>query len=155
MYFDDDGEDDNSDFDDDFGGDTDTAQGKSMMAEEDPSKLIDIELVNLLKFCNELKVKHQETDEYQEEVMMKSLELGKKTKEKTLILDMDETMIAAKFGTKECAGFKSNFEFSYMDAVIKVRFRPYLQDALEKLGTLYEIVAFTAGVKDYADPILD
>ena len=58
VYFDDDGDDDNSDFDDDFGGDTDTAQGKSMMAEEDPSKLIDIELVNLLKFCNELKVKH-------------------------------------------------------------------------------------------------
>ena len=86
---------------------------------------------------------------------MKSLELGKKTKEKTLILDMDETMIAAKFGTKETANFNPNFEFAFQDATIKVRFRPYLMDALEKLGTLYEIVAFTAGVKDYADPILD
>lgn len=71
-----------------------------MMAEKDPSKLIDLELVNLLKFCNDLKNKHKETDDYQEEVMMKSLELGKKTKEKTLILDMDETMIAAKFEGK-------------------------------------------------------
>lgn len=114
LYFEDNGNDDsdNSEFDDEFGDNT-TAQGKSMMAEEDPSKLIDIELVNLLKFCNELKKKHQNTDEYQEEVMMKSLELGKKNKDKTLILDMDETMIAAKFGGKEPAGFKPNFEMDF------------------------------------------
>ena len=67
------------------------------MEEADPSKLIDMELVNLLKFCNELKKKHADTDEYQDEVMAKSVEFGKKTREKTLILDMDETMIAAKF----------------------------------------------------------
>lgn len=60
MYFEDNGSDgdDNSEFDDDFGDGDGTAQGKSMMAEEDPSKLIDIELVNLLKFCNELKNKY-------------------------------------------------------------------------------------------------
>lgn len=45
--------------------------------------------------------------------MMKSTELGKKTKEKTLILDMDETMIAAKFEGKEPPGFKSNFSFDF------------------------------------------
>ena len=89
----DDGDDDSDFSDDEFKDDGD----KGMTAEKDPSKLIDLELVNLLKFCHELKLKHKETDEYQEEVMMKSLELGKKTKEKTLILDMDETMIAAKF----------------------------------------------------------
>jgi hypothetical protein len=98
QYMVDNDEDDDGDsFDDendDFGGD------KSMMAEKDPSKLIDLELINLLKFCNDLKNKHKETDEYQEEVMMKSIEFGKKTKEKTLILDMDETMIAAKFDGK-------------------------------------------------------
>jgi len=33
--------------------------------------------------------------------------------------------------------------------------RPYLADVLEKLAELYEIIVFTAGVKDYADPILD
>ena len=41
--------------------------------------------------------------------MMKSLELGKKTKDKTLILDMDETMIAAKFEGKLPKKFKPNF----------------------------------------------
>jgi hypothetical protein len=72
-----------------------------MMAEKDPSKLIDLELVNLLKFCNDLKNKHKDTDDYQEEVMMKSLELGKKTK------DMDETLIAAKFEGKIPPKFQS------------------------------------------------
>jgi len=35
-----------------------------MTAEKDPSKLIDLELVNLLKFCDNLQKKHRETDEY-------------------------------------------------------------------------------------------
>jgi len=30
-----------------------------------------------------------------------------------------------------------------------------LPDALDKLSKMYEIIAFTAGVKGYADPILD
>ena len=33
--------------------------------------------------------------------------------------------------------------------------RPFLKDCLERLADLYEIVVFTAGVKTYADPILD
>jgi hypothetical protein len=37
---------------------------KTMMGVQDPSKLIDLELVNLLKFCNDLKKKHKETDDY-------------------------------------------------------------------------------------------
>ena len=45
-----------------------------MMAEKDPSKLIDLELVRLLKFCNDLKNKHKKTDEYEEDIMMKSIE---------------------------------------------------------------------------------
>jgi len=42
-----------------------------------------------------------------------------------------------------------------MNQTIHVRLRPYLQDTLDKLKELYELVAWTAGVKDYADPILD
>lgn len=97
-----------------------------MMAEKDPSKLIDLELVNLLKFCNDLKIKHKQTEEYQEDLMMKSLELGKKHKNKTIILDMDETLIAAKFDGKEPKGFKASFTFPFQDTKIHVRFRPYM-----------------------------
>lgn len=88
---------DDESFDDDKQDEIFGEADKGLTAETDPSKLIDLELVNLLKFCNDLKDKHKETDDYQEEVMMKSLELGKKSKEKLLILDMDETLIAAKF----------------------------------------------------------
>jgi len=45
---------DNSEFDDN-GEDDVFGNDKSMMAEKDPSKLIDLELVKLLKFCNTLK----------------------------------------------------------------------------------------------------
>lgn len=52
-------------FDDDKNGDEIFGDGdKGLMAETDPSKLIDLELVNLLKFCNELKNKFKETDDY-------------------------------------------------------------------------------------------
>lgn len=62
----------------------------------DPSKLIDLELVNLLRYCHELQ-ENKEDDDYQTDVMMKSLQIGAKTKDKLLIFDMDETLVAAKF----------------------------------------------------------
>ena len=105
-----------------------------MMGEDDPSKLLDLELINLLKFCNDLKLKYKDTDEHQEEVMMKSLELGKRTKEKTLLLDMDETLIAAKFEGKQPKNFVTSFSFDFSGTFIHVRLRPYLADALEKLS---------------------
>jgi CTD small phosphatase-like protein 2 len=37
----------------------------------------------------------------------------------------------------------------------KLRLRPYLKIFLEEISKIYEIVIFTAGTKDYADPILD
>jgi len=64
-------------------------------------QLIDLELVNLLKYCKELHDKHKKDNEnYQEEIMLKSIELGKKVKDKLLILDMDETMVSARFKSK-------------------------------------------------------
>ena len=152
QYLDDNDDDDNSEFSDD---DFDASDNKNMTGEKDPGKLIDLELVNLLKFCNELKIKHKESDAHQEAVMMNSLELGKKTKEKTLILDMDECMIAAKFEGKQQKNFQANFSFDFSGTQIHVRLRPYLSDALEKLSQLYELVVWTAGVQEYADTILD
>lgn len=116
------------------------------MAEKDPSKLIDLELVNLIKFCNDLKIKHKETDDYQEALMMNAIEFGKKHKDKTLILDMDETLIAAKFDGKEPKNFKADFTFPFQDTKIHVKFRPFLTETLEKLSQLYEIIVWTAGV---------
>jgi Dullard-like phosphatase family protein len=154
MAEDGEGSSDNSEFDDDNNED-DVFGDKSMMAEKDPSKLIDLELVKLLKFCNTLKIDNFEKEEYQDELMMKGLSIGKKSGDKTLILDMDETLIAAQFSGKETKDFVETFNFMFSETTIRVRVRPYCTEMLEKLSQFYEIIVWTAGVKDYADPILD
>ena len=77
--------------------------------------------------------------------MMKSLQLGSKTKDKLLIFDMDETLVAAKFAGNIPAGFETTFKFAFKDTEISVRLRPYVLDSLQKLSALYELVVFTAG----------
>lgn len=50
-----------------------------MKPNENPSKLIDMELINLLKVCQDLYERFKNNNEdYQEEIMLKSIELGKK-----------------------------------------------------------------------------
>lgn len=78
----------------------------------DPSKLIDLELVNLLRYCHEL-TRHKETEDYQDEIMLKSLQLGTRSKDKLLIFDMDETLIAAKFEGHIPTGFDPTFKFPF------------------------------------------
>lgn len=153
--------DDDDGYDDEIDDDKDDVfENKSTNAEgtdkkSNTSKLIDLELVRLIKFCNDLYVKHKHSDEYQEDIMMKALEIGKQTREKTLILDMDETMIATKFIGKNTANFTSDFSIEFSGQEIKVSLRPYLHEMLDKLSQIYEIIAFTAGVQEYADQILD
>ena len=57
----------------------------------------------------------------------------------TLVLDMDETLV--------------HFFFTTMNGMFFVR--PYCFDFLNELNNYYEIVTFTAGIKDYADNILN
>lgn len=58
----------------------------------------------------------------------------------TLVLDMDETLIH----TREMQAGKSSFLV-----------RPHCQQFLDEMDKYYEIVVFTAAVKEYADSILD
>lgn len=147
------GQDYNSEFDNsEFN--IDDEHGKDVQV-EDPSKLIDLELVSLLKYCSKLQEQYRDSDDYQDELMSKSLELGARNKDKTVILDMDETMIAAKLGSKLPKNFHPTFCFDFGGSTISVKVRPYLHDMLEKIAQLFEIIVFTAGVKEYADPILD
>ena len=57
----------------------------------------------------------------------------------TLVLDMDETLI--------------HFFFTNMNGMFLVR--PYCFEFLNELNKYYEIVTFTAGLKEYADKILN
>ena len=57
----------------------------------------------------------------------------------TLVLDMDETLV--------------HFFFTHLSGMFFVR--PFCFEFLTELNTMYEIVTFTAGTKDYADGILN
>ena len=57
----------------------------------------------------------------------------------TLVLDMDETLV--------------HFFFTHLSGMFFVR--PFCFEFLNELNTMYEIVTFTAGTKDYADGILN
>jgi hypothetical protein len=45
--------------------------------------------------------------------MLKSIELGKKVRQKLLILDMDETMVSARFKSKLPENFQTNFVIDF------------------------------------------
>jgi len=111
--------------------------GKSIMKPEEnhPAKLIDVELLNVLKFCGDLyNACKLNNEDYSEEIMLKSIELGKKTKQKVLVLDMDETMVSARFKSKLPEDFQTSFVIDFQGQPIHVRVRPYLQDCLERLS---------------------
>lgn len=66
---------------------------------------------------------------------------------KTLILDMDETLVHsfAKLGTKNF-GNGENFFF---------KIRPFAKELLEYASKRFELIVFTASNQDYADIVLD
>ena len=80
----------------------------------------------------------------------------KTTNKKTLVLDLDETLVHSQFT-----------EFSHpSDIIIKIEIknetynihvlvRPGVKDFLEKMQKCFEIVIFTASISDYADLLLD
>ena len=87
----------------------------------------------------------------------KSYLLSPKTcQKKTLVLDLDETLVHSQFlpfPIKSDAILKINIQEQFQD--IHVLIRPGVQTFLQRLSKLYEIVIFTASVSKYADPLLD
>ena len=67
---------------------------------------------------------------------------NKSEKKFSLVLDLDETLISFKL--------ESNEENKGI-----IRFRPYLDSFLQKVKEKYEIIVFTSGTQDYADPLED
>ena len=64
------------------------------------------------------------------------------SKKFSLVLDLDETLISFKLNPKE-------------ENKGTIRFRPFLDSFLEKVKEKYELIVFTSGTKDYADPLED
>jgi CTD small phosphatase-like protein 2 len=75
---------------------------------------------------------------------------------KTLILDLDETLIHSDFNYKY-SGHDSIINFNYNDEIVEVPifFRPGLMEFLQKISENFEILIFTASIKEYADAVLN
>ena len=80
----------------------------------------------------------------------------KTTDKKTLVLDLDETLVHSQFQPFDVPSditLKIELEGEIHD--IHVLVRPGVKEFLENMGKIYEIVIFTASVSKYADPLLD
>jgi len=75
---------------------------------------------------------------------------------KTLVLDLDETLVHSSMNTNGKANLKL-YTKKYGKKVppFNVYFRPNVVNFLIKAGKLFEIVIFTASLKTYADLVID
>jgi RNA polymerase II subunit A small phosphatase-like protein len=75
---------------------------------------------------------------------------------KTLVLDLDETLVHSQFMPfSKQSDVIIKIEIDNEIHNIHVMVRPGVKELLEKMEKLYEIVIFTASVSKYADPLLD
>ncbi|XP_022228135.2 CTD nuclear envelope phosphatase 1 homolog [Drosophila obscura] len=114
-------------------------------------------------YCKFITCKYMNDDDKLSPASKRRLTLVKK---KTLILDMDETLITSvtikKDGTSPPSSRKCkwqvvpfDFEFVLNDVTIKVYKRPHVDYFLERVSKWYNLIIFTAGTEEYATPILD
>jgi RNA polymerase II subunit A small phosphatase-like protein len=74
---------------------------------------------------------------------------------KTLVLDLDETLVHSSFKPVPAADYIIPVEIDDQVHQVYVLKRPGVDQFLKRMGELYEIVVFTASLAKYADPVLD
>ena len=75
---------------------------------------------------------------------------------KTLVLDLDETLIHSAFEPFiPRDDITLTMKMKDNDIIIHVLKRPYLDEFLNIVTQKYEVVIFTASISDYANPLLD
>ena len=80
----------------------------------------------------------------------------KTTEKKTLVLDLDETLVHSgfiPFNIPSDLIIQIELENEMHD--IHILIRPYVKEFLEKMSKRFEIVIFTASISKYANPLLD
>lgn len=76
---------------------------------------------------------------------------------KTLILDLDETLVhsISKSSRSTKNGHMIEVKISEVATLYYVHKRPYCDFFLQKASKWFDLVIFTASVKEYADPVID
>lgn len=74
---------------------------------------------------------------------------------KTLVLDLDETLVHSSFKPIDDADFQIQIELEGAYHKVFVRKRPFVDEFLLHVAKNWEVVIFTASLSKYADPLLD
>jgi NLI interacting factor-like phosphatase len=74
---------------------------------------------------------------------------------KTLVLDLDETLVHCTVESVENADLTFPVHFHGMTYTVHVRLRPHLYTFLEKIRGKFEVIVFTASQKVYANELLN
>lgn len=94
--------------------------------------------------------------EYQKHIEERIVLLPEYNKKKTLILDLDETLIHADFdGRFEHHDQRISFMYDGQEVSVNILLRPGLFEFLKAVSEIFEIFIFTASKKEYADAVLD
>ncbi|KAG0237502.1 Nuclear envelope morphology protein 1 [Actinomortierella wolfii] len=76
-------------------------------------------------------------------------------KKKTLVLDLDETLIHSTSRGSRSQGFMVEVLVDHHACLYYVYKRPHVDYFLKKVSEWYKLVIFTASMAEYADPVID
>eukprot|EP00898_Chlorokybus_atmophyticus_P004572 jgi/Chlat1/5115/Chrsp33S08966 len=74
---------------------------------------------------------------------------------KTLVLDLDETLVHSSFKPVQNADYIIPVEIDGKITDVYVLKRPWVDDFMRAVGDRYEVVVYTASLAKYANPLLD
>ena len=78
------------------------------------------------------------------------------TKKKTLILDLDETLVHSGFSQfKRKSDIILNINIDGINHIIYTLKRPFVDYFIKEMSKYYEIVIFTSSISQYASPLID
>ncbi|EGR31502.1 NLI interacting factor-like phosphatase family protein, putative, partial [Ichthyophthirius multifiliis] len=78
-----------------------------------------------------------------------------KNDKKTLVLDLDETLVHSSFVYMQNSDFQLEIFVQDIRFIVYVKKRPGCELFLEELSKYYEIIIFTASLSEYANPVID
>jgi RNA polymerase II subunit A small phosphatase-like protein len=74
---------------------------------------------------------------------------------KTLVLDLDETLVHSSFVAMQGADYIVSVEIENVTHKIYVCKRPHVDEFLAEVGKWYECIVYTASLSKYANPVMD